>query len=146
MTDSPFAKQRLLLYYKGDISALILFAQHANGSVCFPEPLPALANPLQQALPTPEKVSQHPAQLLNHVNRSLNFAGELLKLETGFNEIIDSPGGPITVHLARFMLLDPPHALLQSRQCRLKSLPELRRLPATEIELLRRVYVKAMEG
>jgi len=33
-----FNQHRLLLYYKGDISALTLFAQHGNGSVCFPEP------------------------------------------------------------------------------------------------------------
>jgi hypothetical protein len=42
-----FANHRLLLYYKGDISALILFAQHGNGSVCFPEPLPALSSALE---------------------------------------------------------------------------------------------------
>ena len=37
---------RLLLYYKGDISALTLFAQQINGSVCFPG---SVARPIQHA-------------------------------------------------------------------------------------------------
>ena len=46
MTQPNFVNHRLLLYYKGDISALMLFAQHSNGSICFPEPLPALSSAL----------------------------------------------------------------------------------------------------
>lgn len=34
---------RLLLFYKGDISALVLFAQQTNGSVIFPSVLPKLS-------------------------------------------------------------------------------------------------------
>lgn len=37
----PFYNHRLL-YYKGDISAQTLFAQHGKGSVCFPKALPVL--------------------------------------------------------------------------------------------------------
>lgn len=146
MTATPFPNQRLLLYYKGDISALVLFVQHANGSVCFPEPLPALSSAMENTPAAMPKVSLHPAQLLHHVNQSMNFAADLLKLQNGFTEFIDSPGGPITLHLARIMRLDPPHSLLESRHCRLKTLPELRRQPPVEIELLRRVYVNVMEG
>jgi hypothetical protein len=42
-----FNHHRSLLYYKGDISGLILFAQQENGSVCFPEPLPFLSSALE---------------------------------------------------------------------------------------------------
>jgi hypothetical protein len=48
--------------------------------------------------------------------------------------------------MARFMLLDPPHKLMQSRDCRLRTLPELRGRPPAEMELLRRAYVKVMES
>lgn len=135
-----------MLYYKGDISALVLFAQNDSGSVCFPKALPDLSSPLERDRLPGEKINLHPTQLLNHLNQQLNLDNDLLKMESGFSEAIDCPNGPITVHLARFMVLDPPHALLQTRSCRLKTLPELRRQPPAEMELLRRVYVKVMEG
>ena len=52
----------------------------------------------------------------------------------------------MTVYLARFTLLDPPHKLLESRNLKLKTLTELRRQSPAEMELLRRAYVKVMEG
>lgn len=143
---SAFEKHRLLLYYKGDISALTLFAQHSNGSICFPEPLPALSSALEQEEFEETKVSLHPAMLVNNINQLLNLDDDLLKAEPGFSEQIDTPGGIITVYMARFMLLDPPHKLMQSRDCRLRTLPELRNRPLAEMELLRRAYVKVMES
>jgi hypothetical protein len=147
MTQSSiFANHRLLLYYKGDISALTLFAQHGNGSVCFPEPLPALSSALEPEEFKTGKVSIHPAMLVNDINQLLQLDNDLLRVEPEFSEQIDTPGGIITVHMARFMLLDPPHKLMQSRECRMKTLPELRGRPPVEMELLRRAYVKVMES
>lgn len=143
---SAFPKHRLLLYYKGDISALTLFAQHSNGSICFPEPLPALSSALEQDEFEETKVSLHPSMLVNHINQLLNLDNDLLKAEAGFSEQIDTPIGIITVYIARFMLLDPPHKLMQSRDCRMRTLPELRTRPPAEMELLRRAYVKVMES
>jgi len=142
MTQSDaFTNHRLLLYYKGDISALILFAQHGNGSICFSEPLPALSSALE---PEEFKVSIHPAMLVNSINQLLQLDNDLLRVEPEFSEQIDTPGGIITVHMARFMLLDPPHKLMQSRDCRMRTLPELRGRPPAEMELLRRAYAKVM--
>lgn len=142
----PFASHRLLLYYKGDISALVLFAQHGNGSVCFPEALPALSD-MPEAKPYPAgKVRLHPSLLLNSINRLLQLDNDLLSIEAGFNEQIACPGGMITVYMARFKLLDPPHQLMQQRQCRMRTLPELRGRPPAEMELLRRAYLNVMEG
>ncbi|MDD4915492.1 MAG: hypothetical protein PHW13_10725 [Methylococcales bacterium] len=143
---SEFARHRLLLYYKGDISALTLFGQQANGSVCFPHPLPPLSSPLEEDETEAIKISIHPATLLNAVNRILQFDNDLLAVEPGFTQQIDAPGGIITVHMARFKLLDPPHRLMSSRNCTLRTLPELRGRPPAEMELLRRAYVKVMEG
>lgn len=139
-----FANHRLLLYYKGDISALILFAQHGNGSICFPESLPALSSALEPEEFKPSKVSTHPAVLVNAINWLLQLDNDLLRVEPEFSEQIDAPGGIITVHMARFMLLDPPHKLMQSRDCRMRTLPELRGRPPAEMELLRRAYTKVM--
>jgi len=139
-----FANHRLLLYYKGDISALTLFAQHSTGSICFPEPLPALSSALEPEEFKSGKVSIHPAMLVNNINWLLQLDNDLLRVEPEFSEQIDTPGGIITVHMARFMLLDPPHKLMQSRDCRMRTLPELRGRPPAEMELLRRAYTKVM--
>ncbi|WP_027147648.1 hypothetical protein [Methylobacter tundripaludum] len=139
-----FTHHRLLLYYKGDISALMLFAQHSNGSICFPEPLPALSSALEPEEFITEKVSTHPAMLVNNINQLLQLDNDLLRVEPEFSEQIDAPGGIITVHMARFMLLDPPHKLMQSRDCRMRTLPELRGRPPAEMEMLRRAYAKVM--
>lgn len=139
-----FANHRLLLYYKGDISALMLFAQHSNGSICFPEPLPALSSALEPEEFITEKVSTHPAMLVNNINQLLQLDNDLLRVEPEFSEQIDTPGGIITVHMARFMLLDPPHKLMESRDCRMRTLPELRGRPPAEMEMLRRAYTKVM--
>lgn len=140
------SRHRLLLYYKGDISALTLFAQQSSGSVCFPAPLPTLSTALESEEFEVAKVNVHPAMLVRHINQSLQLDNDLLRVEPGFSEQIDSPGGVITVHMARFMLLDPPHQLMQSRDCRMRTLTELRGRPPAEMELLRRAYVKVMEG
>ncbi|HEY8158491.1 MAG TPA: hypothetical protein VIF10_07275 [Methylobacter sp.] len=141
---SAFINHRLLLYYKGDISALILFAQHSNGSICFPESLPPLSSALEPEEFKTGKVSVHPAMLVNNINQLLQLDNDLLRVEPEFSEQIDTPGGIVTVHMARFMLLDPPHKLMQSRDCRMRTLPELRGRPPAEMELLRRAYTKVM--
>jgi len=141
-----FSRHRLMLYYKGDISALTLFTQQDNGSICFPEPLPALSEILEEGQPEPSRVTIHPATLVNAINQVLQLDNELLRAEPGFCEQVDAPGGIITIYMARFMLLDPPHKLMQCRDCRMRTLPELRGRPPAEMELLRRAYVQVMEG
>lgn len=143
--DKVFHKHRLLLYYKGDISALVLFAQQENGSVCFPGGLPALSSILDVQQKN-GKVNIHPAMVLNQLNQLLHFEPDMLKIEVGFSEQVDVPGDTITIHMARFMPLDPPHRQLQVQACRLRTLPELRGRPPAELELLRRAYVQLMEG
>lgn len=141
-----FENHRLLLFYKGDISALTLFAQQANGSVCFPQPLPALSSALEEDATTSAKVSVHPATLVSRINQILRLDNDLLHAEAGYKELIDTPKGIVTVYMARFKLLDPPHQIMQKLDCRMRTLPELRGRPPAEMELLRRAYVKMMEG
>ncbi len=137
-------KHRFILYYKGDISALILFAQQENGSICFPKPLPKLASTFDENLPLSGNVHAHPAMLLNEINQLLKLDHDLLRIESGFSQQVDTSDGVVIVHLARFFLLDPPHQLMQERHCKLQTLPALRNQPPAELELLRRVYQKVM--
>lgn len=141
-----FEKHRLLLLYKGDISALVLFAQQNNGSVCFPGPLPPLSTALEQEEYGNIALAMHPSTLVNRISDLLKLDRQFLQAEPGFCEQVDAPGGVITVHMARFMLLDPPHQLMQRLDCKMRTLPELRGRPPAEMELLRRAYVALMEG
>ena len=88
----------------------------------------------------------HPSAMIRQINQILRLDNNLLQVEPGFNEPVDTPAGVIRVYMARFQLLDPPHELMQSRGCRMRTLPELRGRPPAEMELLRRAYVKVMEG
>jgi hypothetical protein len=142
-----FASHRLLLMYKGDISALTMFAQQASGSVCFPQPLPPLSSAYDEDATVSEgKITVHPATLVSAMNRHLQLDNDLLQAEAGYKEYVDTPQGVVTVYMARFKLLDPPHRLMQSLGCQMRTLPELRGRPPAEMELLRRAYTKMMEG
>ncbi|MDX8126205.1 hypothetical protein QLH52_02845 [Methylomonas sp. OY6] len=142
-----FNSHRLLLMYKGDISALTLFAQQSGGSVCFPQSLPPLSVAFDEdATVNDGKITVHPATLVNAINRLLGFDNDLLYAEAGFKEYVDTPKGTVTVYMARFKLLDPPHRLMQALGCHMRTLPELRGRPPAEMELLRRAYTKMMEG
>lgn len=143
---SVFSHHRLLLFYKGDISALTLFAQQLNGSVCFPTPMPKLSIAIDEDEAKINSISMHPATLVNAINQHMHFDNDLLRAEPGFCEQVDAPGGIITVYMARFILLDPPHKLMSYHDCQMKTLPELRGRPPAEMELLRRAYTKVMEG
>jgi hypothetical protein len=137
---------RLMLYYKGDISALTLFLQNNKGSICFPESLPLLSSPVEPDAVKISKVSLLPVVLVNEINKQFKLPTDLLRAEACFNEQIETPKGITTVYMARFMVLDPPHKLVQSLSCQLKTLPELRGRPPAEMELLRRAYCYVMES
>lgn len=138
-------RSRLMLYYKGDISAMTLFCQQTNGSVCFP-PLPKLSVAIPESESRPQHVALHPAQLINNINRQLQLDDDLLIPEPGFYEQVETPKGIVTVYMARFKLLDPPHELLAARQCKMQPLTALIGRPPAEMELLRRAYTHLMEG
>lgn len=144
--NNEFNDCRLLLYYKGDISALTLFAQQADGTVCFPEALPVLSSMLEEKRTVPNKIARHPSALVNAIGDCLELPTGLLLTESGFKEYIDTPGGVITVFMARFDRLDPPHSLMQAKGCVLKPLGSFRGRPPAELELLRRAYERVMES
>jgi len=143
---TPLTNSRVILYYNGAISALTLFAQHPGGSICAPSPLPALASVLEAHEMIRDTVSIHPAGIVSAVGKLMDLPADLLKATAGYHEQVDVPNGLITVYLARFDLLDPPHQLMAGKGCQLKTLTQLRGQPPAEMELLRRAYTLVMES
>jgi hypothetical protein len=137
---------RVILYYNGAISALTLFVQHPTGSVCAPSPLPPLSSALEPDNAVPDVVCTHPAAVVQAAGTALDLPLHLLKAEAGYRERIETPKGIITVYLARFDLLDPPHQLVESKGGRFRTLTQLRSQPPAEMELLRRAYAYIMES
>ncbi len=134
----------IILYYKGDISALTLFCQQESGSVCFP-PLPKLSSLIEEDELRPQLVDLHPTALIQKINEQLQLDVDLLVAEPGFCEQVETAQGVVNVYMARFKLLDPPHKLMSARNCKMQTLTALMGRPPAEMELLRRAYVTVME-
>lgn len=135
----------IILFYRGDISALTLFCQQEDGSVCFP-PLPKLSVAVDEEQRSPQPVDLFPTHLIKAINTQLRLDDDLLIAEPGFYEQVETPQGIAMVYLARFKLLDPPHRLMEARHCKMQPLTGLIGRPPAEMELLRRAYTLLMES
>ena len=137
---------RVILYYNGAISALTLFLQHPDESVCSPSPLPALSSVLEEGK-IPLTISlMAPADMAASISKIMGLPADLLQANMGYREQVDTPNGIITVYLAYFNVLDPPRQLMAEKGCKFKTLTELRNRPPAEMELLRRAYALVMES
>lgn len=135
----------IMLYYKGDISALTLFCQFEDGGMCYP-PLPKLTSILEEGDNQAEIMDLNGTKLIKQINELWKLDDELIVPEPGFYQQVETPNGIATVYLARFKILDPPHDIVNKNNAKLLRLTELAgRLP-TEMELLRRAYTALMEG
>lgn len=135
----------IILYYKGDISALTLFCQQQDGNICFP-PLPKLSSFIEEEEQKPLSIDLRPTELIKKVNQQLQLDDDLLVAEPGFCQQVETPKGIEMIYMARFKVLDPPHHLLAASNCKLQPLTALvGRMPA-EMDLLRSAYIQLMEG
>ena len=137
---------RVILYYNGAISALTLFVQHPDESVCSPAPLPALSSVLEDSEMPLDSAHPAPADIVRTISEAMGLPTDLLLANSSYLEQVDTPGGIITVYLARFNALDPPRQLMAEKGCTFRTLTELRNRPAAEMELLRRAYALVMES
>ena len=137
---------RVILYYNGAISGLTLFVQHPDESVCTPSPLPALSSVLEEDELSLTIVHTPPANVVSTISHALGLPAHLLQANPAYREQVDTPDGIITVYLAYFNALDPPHKLMAEKGCKLRTLTELRNRPPAELELLRRAYALVMES
>ena len=137
---------RVILYYNGAISALTLFLQHPDESVCTPSPLPALSSVLEEDEMSLGILNTPPADIVSAISKAMGLPTQLLQADTAYREQVDTPGGIITVYLGYFNVLDPPRQLMADKGCKFRTLTELRSRPPTEMELLRRAYCLVMES
>jgi hypothetical protein len=137
---------RVILYYNGAISALTLFLQHPDESVCSPSPLPALSSVLEEGKIPLTIALMAPADMAASISKIMGLPADLLQANMGYREQVDTPSGIITVYLAYFNVLDPPRQLMAEKGCKFKTLTELRNRPPAEMELLRRAYALVMES
>ena len=137
---------RVVLYYNGAISALTLFLQHPSDSVCSPSPLPVLSSILENTEQSHNSIDLPASTILAAISQALNVPEDLLQADEDFRAQVDTPDGIITVYLAQFKALDPPHALMTRKGCKFRTLTELRNRPPAEMELLRLAYVQIMES
>lgn len=129
----------LIICYKGDISALVLFCQQQEGDICFP-PLPKLSSIVEEQDRVMQSIDLYPTQLIKKLNAQLDLDDDLLVAEPGFYEQVETPKGIVTVYMARFKLLDPPHELMLQRHCKMQNLTALRGGSPAEMALLRKAY------
>jgi len=141
-----FKTSRVILYYNGAISALTLFLQHPDESVCAPSPLPALSSVLEEDEMTLNIAHTAPATIVSAISNAMALPANFLHADIGYREQVDTPGGVITVYLARFNALDSPRQLMAEKGCQFRTLTELRNRPPAEMELLRRAYALIMES
>lgn len=135
---STDAAPRLLLFHKQGTSARTRFLRFGGSLLAF-APLPAGAA-LRAEDAAPGNVSPPPAALLKTAETKLGLAGGSLQLVPEFSATLDTPHGELPVLLAGFTTIDPPFGAADSVGGRFVSLTELRGLPATEMDLVRRAY------
>jgi len=138
-------KKHIIVYYKGDISALTLFCKQADGGICFP-PLPKLCAIVEEDEQMQELTDLYAADLIKSLNELWQLDDDILVEEPAFYQQVETPDGVVTVHMVRLKLLDPPHQLIESQQCKLQPITALRGGMPTEMELLRRAYTAVMGG
>lgn len=134
-----FEKASILLYHKQATSAKTVFFQTADQRVCLFEPFPANSKVQDPDQADPPLVL-HPSPLIVDIEYWLHLDKGSLLADTEYTEYVETPGGLVTVFLARFTHTDPPVDLIRSRGCRFISITEARELPPVELELLRRAY------
>lgn len=135
---------RVILYHKQNASARTRFMRFPHGGVCGPEPLPPLAQLLEQK--SDSKLLTHPAALVAQMQKQLALADEELEVDGEFQAQVDIAGGPVQVFLVRFKTIDPPFENVQAQQGEFIDLPEARNMAPAELELLRKAYECIMEG
>lgn len=137
---------RLILYHKQSTSAMIRFLRLSDGGVCAFDPLPPLAEMVEEgeAIQTP-KVKAHPAALLARAENWLDLPAGSLMLDGAFQAMVDIPGGARPVYLARFTTIDPPHEQADNVGARFVVLTQMRDLPPAELLLLGKAYKVIME-
>lgn len=134
---------RLILYHKHASSGRTLFLRF-NETVCQFDGISSASRVIESHVGG-NQVQDDLSTLLADAEQRLGMARGSLMIDREFNVAIDDSNTPIQVYLARFTTIDPPQEELAEQAGKFIALTEARRLPPTELELLRLAYTTIMD-
>ncbi|MGC9215693.1 hypothetical protein [Acidithiobacillus sp.] len=134
-------RNRLIFCHFDSYSTALRFVR-INDSVMLPAPLPE--NARMDAAPT--DTGDTPTDVLHAVLEKLNINSSQIEMDDGFEAWLSTDIGPIRIHVARFTTFEAPHEAIAPHGGVFKPISELRRLPMTELTLLRKVFDLVMGG
>ena len=140
-TSDLLERNRLIFCHFDSYSAALRFVR-INDSVMLPAPLPENTS----MVATPTEIGDTPTDVLHAVLEKLNINPGQIELDDGFEVWLSTDTGPIQIHLARFTTFEAPHEAIAPHDGVFKPISELRRLPTTELALLRQVFNQIMGG
>ena len=130
------ADLRLILVHKQKTSGRLRFLRLPHGTVAF-APLPPLSELMENAAP---QVVHHPAAFLRAAEARLGLPAGSLAHEPEFQATVDTPDGPVAVHLASFTTIDPPFDAAAALGGQFIAITEAMGSMPAEMDLLRRAY------
>lgn len=133
----------LILYHKHPSSGRTLFLR-LHETICQFDGISAASRVVEQHLGE-DQVTEELSELLTDAEQRLGMSKGSLKIDRDFKVIIDDSDTPIQVYLARFTTLDAPEEQLVELGGKFIAITEARRLPPTELELLRLAYSAIMD-
>lgn len=131
------ADLRLILVHKQKTSGRLRFLRLPHGTVAF-TPLPPLSILMEDA--APPQVVHHPAVFLKAAEVKLGLPAGSLVHEPEFQATVDTPDGPVAMHLASFTSIDPPFDEAAALGGGFIAITEAAGGMPAEMDLLRRVY------
>jgi hypothetical protein len=131
------ADLRLILVHKQKTSGRLRFLRLPHGTVAF-TPLPPLSDLIEHA--APPQVVHHPAIFLKAAEARLGLPAGSLAHEPEFQATVDTPDGPIALHLASFTTIDPPFDEAAALGGRFIAITEAGGGMPVEMDLLRYAY------
>lgn len=131
------ADLRLVLVHKQRTSGRLRFLRLPHGTVAF-TPLPPLSDLIEDA--APPQVVHHPTAILKAAEEKLALPAGSLAHEPEFHATVDTPDGPIAMHLASFTTIDPPFDAAATLGGRFIAITEAAGGMPVEMDLLRRAY------
>lgn len=137
------ADLRLILAHKQKTSGRLRFLKLAHGTLAF-TPLPKLSVLMEDAPPPP--VVHHPAFFIQAAEAWLKLPAGSLEYEAEFTASVDTPEGPVAVHLLNVLTIDPPFAEAEAVGGKFVAITELVGGMPAEMDLLRLAYSVILGG
>lgn len=128
---------RLILVHKQKTSGRLRFLRLPHGTVAF-TPLPPLSDLMEDA--PPPQVVHHPAAFIQVAEHRLGLPAGSLMHEPEFQATVDTPDGPVALHLASFTTIDPPFDEAAALGGKFIAITEATGGMPVEMDLLRHAY------